>query len=193
MNIILASTSQRRKDLLRMINIPFKAYSSDLDESLISRNLLKPIDLCTTLAFLKAKKISQNFKSDLVIGGDTIVVINDEILEKPKDKYQARNMLIQLSGQTHSVFTGISIQCIDKKILKTFYEETKVTFNKLSNKEIDFYIKNCNPYDKAGGYGIQDWSSLFVDKIDGCFYNVVGLPISKFFKELKNLDIIKFL
>ena len=193
MNIILASTSQRRKDLLRMINIPFKAYSSDLDESLISRNLLKPIDLCTTLAFLKAKKISQNFKSDLVIGGDTIVVINDEILEKPKDQYQARNMLIQLSGQTHSVFTGISIQCIDKKILKTFHEETKVTFNKLSNKEIDFYIENCNPYDKAGGYGIQDWSSLFVDKIDGCFYNVVGLPISKFFKELKNLDIIKFL
>ena len=193
MNIILASTSQRRKDLLRMINIPFKAHSSDLDESLISRNHLKPIDLCTTLAFLKAKKISQNFRSDLVIGGDTIVVINDEILEKPKDKYQARNMLIQLSGQTHSVFTGISIQCIDKKILKTFYEETKVTFNKLSNKEIDFYIENCNPYDKAGGYGIQDWSSLFVDRIDGCFYNVVGLPISKFFKELKNLDIIKFL
>ena len=102
-------------------------------------------------------------------------------------------MLNKLSGQTHSVYTGISIQCINKKILKTFYEKTKVTFYQLSKKEIHYYISKYNPYDKAGSYGIQDMSSIFVDKIDGCFYNVVGLPISKFFKELKKLDIIKFL
>jgi len=193
MNIILASKSQRRKDLLKMINIPFRSYPSNIDESIISNKYTKPIDLCKGLAFLKAKKISQKFKSDLVIGGDTIVVIDNEILGKPKDKFEAHKMIDKLSGQTHSVYTGISIQCIDEKILKTFYEKTKVTFYKLSKREIDYYISNYNPYDKAGGYGIQDMSSIFVDKIDGCFYNVVGLPISKFFKELKKLDIIKFL
>ena len=193
MNIILASKSQRRKDLLKMIDIPFRSYPSNFDESTISNKNLKPIDLCKKLAFLKAKKISQKFKSDLVIGGDTIVTINNEILGKPKDKFEAHQMLNKLSGQTHSVYTGISIQCINKKILKTFYEKTKVTFYQLSKREIDYYISNYNPYDKAGSYGIQDMSSIFVDKIDGCFYNVVGLPISRFFKELKKLDIIKFL
>ena len=193
MNIILASKSQRRKDLLKMIDIPFRSYPSNFDESTISKKNLKPIDLCKKLAFLKAKKISQKFKSDLVIGGDTIVTINNEILGKPKDKFEAHQMLDKLSGQTHSVYTGISIQCINKKISKTFYEKTKVTFYQLSKREIDYYISNYNPYDKAGSYGIQDMSSIFVDKIDGCFYNVVGLPISKFFKEVKKLDIIKFL
>ncbi|MAV59385.1 MAG: septum formation protein Maf [Candidatus Marinimicrobia bacterium] len=193
MNIILASKSQRRKDLLKMIDIPFKSYASNIDESIISSKYPKPIDLCRKLAILKAKKISQKFKSDLVIGGDTIVAINNEILGKPKNKFEAHQMLDKLSGQTHLVFTGISIQCIDKKILKTFYEKTKVTFNNLSKRDINYYISNCNPYDKAGGYGIQDMSSIFVDKIDGCFYNVVGLPISKFYKELKKLDIIKFM
>jgi len=188
MRIILASTSPRRRKLLILLGIPFDIIPPDVDESIYISNG-DPIDYCCDLSKLKAENVGQHNPSDLVIGADTIVVLKNEILEKPADRTEAEEMLEKLSGQTHHVYTGVSILNINESINITFYERTEVIFEKLAKEDIQFYIDNFPPYDKAGSYGIQDWSAVFIKEINGCFNNVVGFPLSKFFKTLRALKV----
>ena len=186
--IILASKSSRRKQLLSRILDDFKIINSNLDESKIKID--EPSKYCRNLSYLKAKTVSKNFKNDIIIGADTIVYLNNIILGKPKDYNEAFNMLKKLSGQTHTVFTGVSILSINKKININFSEKTNVTFYDIPDNQIDWYIKNNNPYDKAGSYGIQDGSQLFVKVINGNYENVIGLPISKIYRYFIELKLI---
>ena len=186
MNIILASQSPRRKKLLNKLNLKFKVVSSSIDENKVNINLRMPSKYCIKLAELKCSDISNMHKNKLVIGADTIVYYDYKIIEKPKNKLDAFNQLKLLSNKTHLVYTGVSIQIKETNLLYNFFDKTYVTFHKLSNNEINYYINNYSPYDKSGSYGIQDWSFRFVKKINGCFNNVIGFPLSKFYKLTTN-------
>tara|TARA_Y100000590_G_scaffold30893_1_gene34223 strand:- start:134 stop:739 length:606 start_codon:yes stop_codon:yes gene_type:complete len=184
MNIILASQSPRRKKLLDKLNLKFQVLSSSIDEKKINTILKAPSKYCIKLAELKCSDISNIHKNKLIIGADTIVYYKNKIIEKPKDRLDAFKQLKLLSNKTHVVYTGVSIQIKNLNYLYNFYEKTYVTFNKVNDKQINYYIDNFHPYDKSGSYGIQDWSFTFVKKINGCFNNVVGFPLSKFYKLL---------
>jgi septum formation protein len=188
MKFILASSSPRRRELLLRLQTPFDIILPDVDESIIPPDG-SPETYCTALAELKANDISQHYPNNLVIGSDTIVVLDDQIMGKPEDKAMAQNMLETLSGKTHHVYTGVCLKWADKNIHHLFAEITMVTFRELSEADINHYIESCPPYDKAGSYGIQDWSAVFVKEIKGCYDNVVGFPISRFYEELKKLGI----
>ena len=188
MKFILASSSPRRRELLLRLQTPFDIILPDVDESIIPPDG-SPETYCTALAELKANDVSQHYPNNLVIGSDTIVVLDDQIMGKPDDKSQAQNMLESLSGRTHHVYTGVCLKWADKNIHHLFAEVTMVTFRELSEADINHYIESCPPYDKAGSYGIQDWSAVFVKEIKGCYDNVVGFPISRFYEELKKLGI----
>ena len=188
MKFILASSSPRRQELLLRLQTPFDIILPDVDESIIPPDG-SPETYCTALAELKANDISQHYPNNLVIGSDTIVVLDDQIMGKPDDKSQAQNMLESLSVRTHHVYTGVCLKWADKNIHHLFAEITMVTFRELSEADINHYIESCPPYDKAGSYGIQDWSAVFVKEIKGCYDNVVGFPISRFYEELKKLGI----
>ena len=188
MKFILASSSPRRRELLLRLQTPFDIIIPDVDESIIPPDG-SPETYCTALAELKANDISQHYPNNLVIGSDTIVVLDDQIMGKPEDKAMAQNMLETLSGKTHHVYTGVCLKWADKNIHHLFAEITMVTFRELSDADINHYIESCPPYDKAGSYGIQDWSAVFVQEIKGCYDNVVGFPISRFYQELKKLGI----
>ena len=188
MKFILASSSPRRRELLLRLQTPFDIILPDVDESIIPPDG-SPETYCTALAELKANDISQHYPNNLVIGSDTIVVLDDQIMGKPEDKAMAQNMLETLSGKTHHVYTGVCLKWADKNIHHLFAEITTVTFRELSEADINHYIESCPPYDKAGSYGIQDWSAVFVKEIKGCYDNVVGFPISRFYEELKKLGI----
>lgn len=187
--IILASKSPRRKKILNLIGLNFIIQPSSVDEH---ANLnLSPKDFAKYWSKKKAKQISISNENKLVIGADTIVNFNGKILGKPKDKEQSYNMLKNLSGQTHEVITGVTIINKKKDVCRTFSETTKVYVKNIPNNDIIYYIENYSTLDKAGSYGIQDWFSIWIKKIDGCFYNVMGFPLSKFYKnykELKNIE-----
>ena len=188
MKFILASNSPRRQHLLLRLQIPFDIILPDIDESTIISDG-SPETYCTTLAEMKTNDISQHYPNELVLGADTIVVFKDNIFEKPEDKTSAKHMLQTLSGEAHHVYTGVCIKWADENIHHLFAEITTVTFRNLNEKDIIHYIETCHPYDKAGAYGIQDWSAVFVKEIRGCYDNVVGFPISRFYQELKKLKI----
>ena len=188
MKFILASSSPRRRELLLRLQTPFDIILPDVDESIIPPDG-SPETYCTALAELKANDISQHYPNNLVIGADTIVVLDDQIMGKPGDKSQAQKMLNSLSGRTHHVYTGVCLKWAERNIHHLFAEITMVTFRELSEADINHYIESCPPYDKAGSYGIQDWSAVFVQEIKGCYDNVVGFPISRFYQELKKLGI----
>ena len=188
MKFILASSSPRRRDLLLRLQTPFDIILPNVDESMIAPDG-NPEIYCTALAEIKANDISQHYPNKLVIGADTIVVLDDQILGKPDDKAQAENMLNILSGKTHQVYSGVCLNCEKLNIHRLFAEITTVTFRDLDDGDITHYIERCPPYDKAGAYGIQDWSAVFVKEIRGCYDNVVGFPISRFYQELKKLGI----
>ena len=186
MNLILASKSPRRAQLLKKMNINFKVEDSKLDES---KYLIKnPKEYCQKLANAKAKSVLAKFNDSTIIGADTIVEIDNEILEKPSDFKEAYNMLRKLSGKKHNVFTGISI--ISSNFEINFVEKTTVKFFEISKNDIQTYIKKNKPYDKSGSYGIQDESMIFVDYIVGNYENIIGLPVSRVYKCLKKLKII---
>jgi len=188
MKFILASSSPRRRELLLRLQTPFDIILPDVDESIIPPEG-SPETYCTALAELKANDISQHYPNNLVIGSDTIVVLDNNIMGKPEDKAMAQNMLETLSGKTHHVYTGVCLKWAERNIHHLFAEITTVTFRELSEADINHYIESCPPYDKAGSYGIQDWSAVFVQEIKGCYDNVVGFPISRFYQELKKLGI----
>ena len=185
MKLILASTSPRRANLLRMIGFDFEVVDSQVDEQ--SEVYTIPEVHVLELAQKKALKVSEKVSNGLIIGADTIVVLGDQILGKPKDSKQATEILGQLSGRTHIVFTGFAI--VDKPSGQTVneFERTLVSFCELGDAQIEDYVKSGSPLDKAGGYGIQDQGALFVEKIDGCFYNVMGLPVTKLYRALTKL------
>ncbi len=183
--IILASNSPRRKDLLELIDLPFKVISSTVHEDF---NIdLKPIEFAKHYANLKALDVAKIYLDHIVIGADTIVVLDDEIIGKPVDEKDSNAMLRKLSDRTHTVITGVSLIWQEKNIVDIFSEETAVTFQKLTDKQIQYYIDNYHPFDKAGSYGIQDWFAVCVKKIDGCFYNVMGMPLSSFYSHLTKI------
>ena len=183
--IILASESPRRQALLNQIGMDFSVIISGINED-ISIDL-PPNRLAEHFAREKAHAVSVNYPNHLVIGADTIVVFDDQIIGKPKDHEESFNMLSKLSGNTHQVITGVTLKLLDKNLDDTFHEITKVTFNTLSESDINYYINTYNPFDKAGSYGIQDWSAVFVKHIDGCFYNVMGLPLANFWERINKL------
>ncbi|MCL6099165.1 MAG: Maf family protein [Bacteroidetes bacterium] len=181
--IFLASKSPRRRKLLKQLGLNFKSFSVDLHEEILDGE--HPVQTVKRLALHKSQAAVKKVDSGIVITADTIVVLDREIIGKPKNENDAFKILSKLSGKTHTVYTGFVIHNIDtnKKIID--YEKTKVTFRKLSAMEIKDYIKTGSPMDKAGAYGIQDdFGAVFVKKIDGCYYNVVGLPLAKLYRSL---------
>tara|TARA_B000000532_G_C18877037_1_gene411176 strand:- start:12 stop:599 length:588 start_codon:yes stop_codon:yes gene_type:complete len=191
MTFILASKSPRRREILKKINLNFKIYSSELNEKNVINNYKYSSSYCKNLAIKKATLVSNNFPENYVIGADTIVVYKNIILNKPKNRKEAFNHLNLLNNSKHTVYTGVALINKSKKIKKSFIDKTEVYFNKLTNKEINYYIDKYRPYDKAGSYAIQEYSNVFIKKINGCFYNVVGFPLSKFYKLLnKELNIL---
>ena len=192
MKFILASKSIRRKEILNKISLNFKIFDSQLIEKDMINNYKNPRSYCKSLAIMKSKLVAKKFPNYYVIGADTIVVFNNKILNKPSDKKEATNHLNLLSNNKHTVYTGVSLINTSKNINKSFTEKTTVYFNKLNSNEINHYITKFKPYDKAGGYAIQEYSNIFVKKINGCFYNVVGFPLPKFYKLLNSeLKLIK--
>ena len=181
MKIILASKSPQRKKILNLMNISFTIKNSTINENSFKVSHQKPEDYCKTLAYEKANNISSNHVNSLVIGADTIVYHKNKIIGKPKNKKEALSHLKRLSNSTHYVYTAVSAICKTKGINENIIDKTTVTFNKLRQEDIEFYINNYNPEMRAGSYGIQDWSSIFIKKINGCYYNVVGFPLSKFY------------
>ena len=184
-NIILASKSPRRQELLKGIGVPFSIITTDVDES-FSANI-SPYDVAPYLSVKKAKAFEENELPEnyMVITADTVVVVDDEILGKPKDAEEARQMLRLISGKRHSVITGVSIRTKDK--IKTFSAMSKVSFDTLGKEEIDYYVNNFKPFDKAGAYGIQEWIGYIgVSSVEGSYFNVMGLPTQKLYKMLKN-------
>ena len=174
-NIILASSSPRRKRLMLEAGFNFEIIVSDAEE--ICDKFMIPWNLTVQNAQIKASPIAQNNQEKIVIGADTVVSLDNEIFGKPSDMEEALKMLARLSGRTHIVTTGVCI--IQKEKNETFYVNTEVTFKPLSGKEISQYFKLINPLDKAGGYAAQDHGELIIEKYSGSFTNVVGLPMSE--------------
>ena len=184
MNIILASASPRRRELMKYITDDFTAVSLDCDETLPDD--IKPMEASEYLAVLKAKAATEKYPDSVVIGCDTTVILGDKIFGKPKDKQQCIADISELSGNTHQVVTGCAIICGEK--IASFSEVTDVTFRKLTESEIIAYADTDEPYDKAGGYGIQGKGSELIQYISGDFFNVVGLPVGRLFNELKKCN-----
>ncbi len=186
-NLILASQSPRRKQLLQQLQLSFTTISSNVDETVASH--LKPHEVVTELALRKAKEISAMHPDSYVLGSDTVVAHGDSSLGKPQSEEEAREMLSMLSGKTHSVYTGVAILKGEKQTL--FYEKTDVTFWELTPGEIDDYIASEEPFDKAGGYGIQGLGAKLVKEITGDYFSVVGLPISKVYRALREMGCLQ--
>lgn len=195
--IILASNSPRRKELLERAGYTFTVMPSDCDEA---TDIRFPKDMVMELAGRKAENVYKKVCADragteaeahpfIVIGSDTVVALNGRILGKPVDYDDAYNTLNSLSGQTHNVYTGVSIMYYDgeKCRTKTFYENTEVTFYPMTHEEITGYLAMGDPFDKAGSYGIQTQGGLFVKGIKGSYDNVVGLPLSRLYHELNEM------
>ena len=184
MKFILASKSPRRKEILKKINLNFKVINSNIDESIIPNNI-NPINYSIKLAELKASDISKKNPNYTVIGADTIVLINNQILNKPKNFEEAKKMLNLLSNKTHQVITGVSLKNKFLDIDENFYDISYVSFYNLCDDQINYYINHYKPFDKAGGYGIQDYAGLFIKNIKGSYDNIVGFPVSKFYQIMK--------
>lgn len=181
--IYLASQSPRRRNLLKQLNIKFKSFSVDIEEILLKNE--KPSNSVLRLSKEKLEAAKSKINNGIIITADTIVVLDKKIIGKPVDKKDAFRILKMLSGKTHIVYTGYSIYNSYNNKTISGYEKTEVTFRNLTNNEIDEYIKSGSPMDKAGAYGIQDdFGAVFIKKINGCYYNVTGLPLSKLYHSL---------
>ena len=183
-NIILASKSPRRQELLKGIGLNFNVLTKEVDES-FSKNI--PVfDVAPFLSLKKAKAFddSELPENYMVITADTVVIVDDSILGKPKDEDDARKMLRLLSGKKHSVVTGVTIYTSEKT--KTFSVTSKVSFDVLDDDEIEYYVNNYKPFDKAGSYGVQEWIGYIgVNSVEGSYFNVMGLPTQKLYQVLK--------
>lgn len=183
--IILASASPRRRELLARLIPKFDIVCADIDESVLCGIL--PREACRQLAVMKAEAVYKAYPEALVIAADTVVEKDGHLLGKPADKAQSFEMLKALSGSAHMVHTGLCVRFNGKCLSCT--ESTQVFFDTLSDSEINSYIASGEPLDKAGAYGIQGKGGCFVKKVDGCFYNVVGLPLNRLKNMLASADI----
>jgi septum formation protein len=179
---ILATKSPRRIQLLKELGVPFTVQSVDIPES-YPKNL-GMLEIPVFLARQKAKPFEASLgENDLLIAADTIVWLRREVLGKPSGEAEAREMLRKLSGHIHQVVTGVCLKSRIKE--RTFHAVTHVEFKELSDREINFYVENFNPYDKAGAYGIQEWIGMAgITRVEGSYYNVVGLPIQRLYTEI---------
>ena len=184
--IILASKSPRRAEILRMIRLNFKVEPSYIYEQINPK--IEQNQTAINVSKAKAEAISHKYPNDIIIGADTIVIFKGEIFGKPKDLNESKKMLKALSGNCHKVITGVTMMNNSLEILKTFSEKTEVFVHKIPTEYIEYYVKNFNTLDKAGSYGIQEWFSVWIKKINGCYYNVMGLPVSKLYKHLVEIE-----
>ena len=189
--IILASASPRRKELLEQIGVDFEIEVSDKETAIKERD---PVEECRTQAYNKAvdivekSKLKYSDKDFVVISADTIVAIEGKILGKPKDKSDARQMIKTLSGRKHRVYTAVFVYNSLKDSYESFVEDTPVEVARLSSEEIEDYLEKKEPYDKAGAYAIQGYFSRYIVGIEGDYYNVMGLPVGRLYREyLKEL------
>lgn len=184
--IILASKSPRRQELIKGLELPFEVKIYDVDESFPESLKAQeiPLYLAEKKALAYPNPITEN---EILLTADTIVWVNNHVLNKPQNKQDAFNMLSEICGTTHMVYTGVCIRTSNNII--SFYDSSEVHIKALTTDEIWHYINNYKPFDKAGSYGIQDWFGyVAVQKINGCFYNVMGLPINKVYDELKKIS-----
>ncbi|MHB1108609.1 MAG: Maf-like protein [Lutibacter sp.] len=183
-NIILASGSPRRQELFKELGLDFSIQVKAVKE--VYPSTLKGTEITNYLAELKAAAFTDLAENDIVITSDTIVWLNNKAIEKPKDKQQAIEMLQELSGTGHQVITSICIKTLTSQLV--FYDVTMVYFKPLSMEEITYYVDKYQPFDKAGAYGIQEWIGFIgVNKIEGSYFNVMGLPVHKLYEELMKL------
>ncbi len=194
-NIILASQSPRRKMLLEWAEVQFKVVSRSIDESFpkdlpieqvpihVARNKARQVDEYLDAAF------HQQHRTNTILAADTIVVLDGQVINKPENRKEAIEMLKALSGKTHSVITGVVITNHTGEVC--FSEKTEVTFNELTIEQIEYYVEKFSPFDKAGGYAIQEWIGVVgIKSINGDFYNVMGLPVSRVVQELGKLGVL---
>lgn len=182
--ILLGSKSPRRREILSLLQVPFTVVSIEGEDESYPADL----DLDKVSEYISNKKADAFMKiledNEILITADTVVILNNKILGKPKGREDAIAMLTELSGKTHKVTTGVTIST--KKKRQSFTSESLVTFSTLTPQEIEHYVDTCHPFDKAGAYGIQEWiGAVAVEKIEGSFYNVMGLPVQKLYTLLK--------
>jgi len=187
--LILASGSPRRQELMKALGIQFSVKVRDVDEQFPEE--LKDAEVALYLAGKKASAYTEEIAlGHTVITADTIVCIDHFILNKPSGHEEAFEMLKKLSGRSHEVITGVCIK--NKTVSRSFHVTTKVIFRELSDNEINYYINNFKPFDKAGAYGIQEWIGLVgLERLEGSYYNVVGLPVKELYEELISLNLVR--
>lgn len=187
LEILLASRSPRRRQLISQLDLPVQILDVDVDET-----ITEPLSPQQTVEVLSARKAAacaflKLTPRQVVVAADTVVAFEGSILGKPKGEEQARQMLQMLSGKTHEVYTGVSL--LGTEAQRTFSECTSVTFRPLQSSEIDYYIQHYRPFDKAGSYGIQEWIGMVaVSRLEGCYYNVMGLPLAHLYQELSRFS-----
>ena len=185
MRLLLASKSPRRRQLLAEIGLPVECVTIDVDEHLASP--LPPNEVAEHLARRKAAALPKDMIGDdsVLVTADTVVVLDGHVLGKPATRDEAVAMLHSLSGRCHTVYTGVCLRSRTDEV--SFTESTKVYFHRLTDKDIDYYVDNYRPYDKAGAYGIQEWIGMVgVERIEGCYYNVMGLPVARLYEMLNS-------
>ena len=185
--IVLASASPRRKELLEKIGLEFSVEPSDYEEDISPG--MEPHKLARTLSLEKARLVAEKYNNALVIAADTFIIVDDQILGKPLTVTEARRMLETINGRQHSVITGFTIVDTSEGRAITRSLETKVYIRKLTSKEIDSYVESREPLDKAGAYAIQGLGSVIVEKIEGDYFNVIGLPLSALTESLKEFGV----
>lgn len=182
--LILASNSPRRQEMFHHLKIPFTVRTGNVDETIVTT--MNPAEKVKQLARLKGNSVSLA-ENEIILAADTVVAFEGKIFGKPKSKQEAYDMMSTLSGQTHEVYTGVFIRSQQNEV--AFVERTSVTWWPLSETIIQWYINSDEPYDKAGGYGIQNLGAILVKEINGDYFNVVGLPISRVVRELTELGL----
>jgi nucleoside triphosphate pyrophosphatase len=189
MRLILASSSPRRAEILREAGIAFEMCATEIDETVLPGETA--LDMVARLAEAKARAIAAQMDAGMreciIVGADTTVELDGEILGKPRDAAHAREMLARLSGRTHHVLTGIFLLRLPGNASRAAVENSAVTFAPLSVKEIDAYVASGEPLGKAGGYGIQGHAGRYIPRIEGCYFNVVGLPLARLYALLREL------
>ena len=183
--ILLASQSPRRKELVELLPWSFKVCTKEVEEKV--DDALTPEENVQALALQKAMAVAKAYPDYLVVGADTVVCYEGQIMGKPKDQSDAKCILQRLSGKTHQVYTGVALVCEKTNTTITFYQATDVTMQVLSDVEIDEYLMTNESYDKAGAYGIQGYGARYISRIEGDYYNVVGLPVHALYENLKTL------
>jgi septum formation protein len=189
LKVVLASKSPRRKQILEWAAIPFDVIAEDVPEDIPPGLPVEQVP--EYLASQKSNAISRHVSlhDTLVIAADTVVVLNNIVYSKPAHRSDAIRILHELSGRMHQVITGVSLQWQQKHV--TFHEVTKVWFSPLTSQEIEFYVDTYAPYDKAGAYAIQEWIGVTtIQKVEGCFFNVMGLPMNRLYHEMKQLGLM---